>query len=143
MPPVVPYEELALPEEEDGSVTPQQVKLRPRLLEVPDHVEAGDTLRYVVELSNDSGAPVPLDPCPAYYQAWGESSVAIARTSYLNCDDALPEIAPGGALRFEMELPIRGRHVPGVVGSIVWYLGTPDAEVRGEVYTSGEVTAVR
>ena len=144
-PQLVPYEALELPEDygpEDATLTREQVRLRSRILEVPDEVVLGDTLRYVVELANGSDAPVSLEPCPVYYQAYGESGFALSRTSHLNCDDAPPEIASGAALKFEMELPIEDREAVGVDGSIVWYLGAPDGELRQDVNVSGVVKVV-
>lgn len=145
-PRVVPYEELALPEDyddEDATLTEQQVRLGMEMLEVPEEVVFGEDLRYVVELTNESDVPVSLDPCPVYYQAFGESGFAISRTSHLNCDDAPPEISPGAALRFEMKLPIDDPEALHVDSSLVWYLGAPDGDLRADVYVSGVVEVVR
>lgn len=142
-PDVVPYEALELPEDasdEEQSVTREQLNLVPDFLELPDEVALGDTLRYVVELENTSDQVVSLDPCPVYYQAWGESSVSVSRMSYLNCEDAPGDVAPGESVKFEMQLPLTD--VDPIVGSIVWYLGGPGGETRADVSVSGEVEAV-
>ncbi|HYP22012.1 MAG TPA: hypothetical protein VEV43_00395 [Actinomycetota bacterium] len=146
VPAVVPYEPLELPEDvvrEDTALTEQQVKLRSDIVEVPDELVLGETLRYVVELTNESGTPVFLDPCPVYYQAWGESGFSVSRLSYLNCDDAPPEIAPGASLRFAMELPIEDPEAVHVDGSIVWYLGSPFGGRKQDVGASGAIDVVR
>jgi hypothetical protein len=108
--------------------TPEQASLRPVLLDVPHRVKLGNDLRYVVELRNESDKDVSLDPCPAFYQAWGESATAYFGPGFLNCEDA-PSVVPAeGAVRFRMvlELPdddIEGSH--SFTGTIVWYLGGP------------------
>lgn len=135
---VVPYEEVPVPEDasdEDLAVTGDQLALEMQFLDVPRRVTLGSELRYVVELRNTGEDPVPLEPCPPYYQAWGESGFSVSRTSYLNCDEAPPDIPPGGRLRFEMRLPIEEREAVHVVGSIVWYLGSPEGE-RADVSTA-------
>lgn len=142
---MVPYEELALPEDyedADATLTEQQQRLRIDMVEVPERVVFGEDLRYVVELTNDSDVPVFMEPCPVYYQAFGESGFAISRTSYLNCDDAPPEIPPGDAVRFEMKLPVDDPEALHVDSSLIWYLGAPDGDLRTDVYVGGEVEVV-
>lgn len=142
---VVPYEALLVDDDvdEDDLVTEAQLGLRANLVEVPDEVRLEEGLRYVVELRNEGKAAVSLDPCPAYYQAWGESGTGVSRTSYLSCDGAPGEIAPGESMKFEMELPIAEAGAgDGFAGRIIWYLGHPGSADRGEMLVSGEVVTV-
>lgn len=143
---IVPYRELPVPEdvEEEGLVTEEQANLEMDFIDVPRTLTLGSELRYVVELRNTSDEAVPLDPCPVYYQAWGESGFAVSRTSYLNCDSAPPQIPAGKAVRFEMRLPIEDPEAVHVVGSIVWYIGHPGSpiEERMDVAVSGETDVV-
>lgn len=142
-PEIVPYEANPIPDDApagEPSVTEAQVRLEPELLEVPSKLELGDTLRYVVELRNDTDDPISLDPCPAYYQAWGESSVGVSRTSRLNCAEGPDTIGPGESQKFAMELPLVDTEP--TEGAIVWYLGAPDAARRADVTISGEVEVV-
>ena len=143
---VVPYEELLVPEDldEDDVVTDEQLTLEIDFLEVPRKLTLGSDLRYVVELRNEGDDAVELNPCPVYYQAWGESGFAVSRTSYLNCGDAPPLILPGDRLRFEMKLPMTDPEAVSVVGSIVWYLGSPGSPAgeRTDVHVSGETDVV-
>ena len=142
----VPYAARELPEDFDAdegfTLSEQQLRLRREIHEVPDTVLLGDDLRYVIELANDSGTPVFLDPCPVYYQAWGESGFAVSRISYLNCAEAPPEIQPGSSIRFEMKLPLEDPEAVSVAGSIVWYLGHPDGELRQDVGVSDVIDVV-
>ncbi|HEX2296343.1 MAG TPA: hypothetical protein VHN37_13670 [Actinomycetota bacterium] len=128
---VVPYAELPVPEDasdEELAMTSDQLALEIGFADVPQEVTLGSDIRYVVELRNVSDETVSLEPCPVYYQAWGESGFAVSRTSYLNCDEAPPDIPPGERLRFEMRLPVEDREAVQVEGGLVWYLGHPGAE---------------
>ncbi|HEX2058064.1 MAG TPA: hypothetical protein VHI71_06815 [Actinomycetota bacterium] len=128
---VIPYAELPVPEDasdEELIVTRDQVALVMSFLDVPAKVTLGSDIRYVVELRNVSDETVSLEPCPVYYQAWGESGFSVSRTSYLNCRDAPAEIVPGNRVRFEMRLPVDDEEAVHVDGGLVWYLGHPGAE---------------
>ena len=124
--------------------TPEQATLKPALLDVPRKVKLGNDLRYVVELRNESDDEVSLDPCPAFYQAWGESGTGYFGPGFLNCEGA-PSVVPAeGAVRFRMvlELPdddIDGSHT--FTGTIVWYLGGPGDNT--EAVFSKNVTVFR
>jgi hypothetical protein len=87
---IVPFVERPLDVDsfEAPDPTPEQAALKPALLDVPRKVKLGNDLRYVVELRNESDDDVSLDPCPAFYQAWGESGTAYFGPGYLNCEEA-------------------------------------------------------
>ena len=108
--------------------TPEQATLKPLLLNVPRKVKLGNDLRYVVELRNESDEDVSLDPCPAFYQAWGESGTAYFGPGFLNCEDAPSVVPADGAVRFRMVLELPDDDIEGsnsFTGTIVWYLGGP------------------
>jgi hypothetical protein len=110
---------------EGPDLTSEQVALIPDLRDVPRRVKLGNDLRYVVELHNETDEGISLDPCPAFYQAWGESSVAYFGPGFLNCK-AAPDVVPAGeAVPFEMvlELPDNFDGQDSFTGTIVWYLG--------------------
>ena len=106
--------------------TPEQAQLKPVLKDVPSTIKPGRDLRYVVELRNPTDDDVSLDPCPAFYQAYGESGTAYFGPGFLNCEDAPLAVPAGGAVRFEMilELPKRFDGRTYFAGSLIWYLGT-------------------
>jgi hypothetical protein len=108
--------------------TPEQAALEPVLMDVPRKVKPGNDLRYVVELRNESDNDVSLDPCPAFYQAWGESGTAYFRRGFLNCEDAPSVVPADGAVRFGMALDLPNDNIDGSLGftgTLVWYLGGP------------------
>jgi hypothetical protein len=71
-------------------------------LEVPATVRIGQTLRYVVVLSNPSDTPVTMSPCPNYLQ-----TIAGVKTGgYFQLNCAVPAIPAHGAVRYEMRTPI-------------------------------------
>jgi hypothetical protein len=127
---IVPFVERPLDVESSQAPdpTPEQATLKPALMDVPRNVKLGNDLRYVVELRNESNEDISLNPCPAFYQAWGESGTAYFGPGYLNCEDA-PSIVPAdGAVRFRMVLQLPDADIDGpgshsFTGTIVWYLG--------------------
>jgi hypothetical protein len=127
---VVPFVERPLNVDSSHApdTTPGQAALKPVLMDVPRKVKLGNDLRYVVELRNESDEDVSLDPCPAFYQAWGESGTGYFGPGYLNCEDA-PSVVPAhGAVRFGMVLDLPNDNIdgsPALTGTIVWYLGGP------------------
>lgn len=137
----VPYVSQPVPEDAnpDELVTEAQSSLVADLFDVPREVELGGTLRYGVSLENTGDSDVALEPCPAFYQAWGESGTAVSETSFLNCEEAPDAIAPGETARFEMELVLDDVETD-FKGSVVWYLGHPDSSHRGEMVTFSPVT---
>jgi hypothetical protein len=63
-------------------------------------------LRYIVELRNESDEDVSLDPCPSFFQVWGEDSLPVFGPGFLNCEEAPPVVPSNGTLRFWMEIPM-------------------------------------
>jgi hypothetical protein len=125
---VVPFVErpLTVDSSHAPDPTPEQATLKPALLDVPRKVKLGNDLRYVVELRNESDDDVSLDPCPAFYQAWGESATAYFGPGYLNCEDAPSVVPADGAVRFRMVLELPDESIGGshtFTGTIIWYLG--------------------
>jgi hypothetical protein len=127
---VVPFVERTLNVDPSRApdTTPEQAGLEPVLTDVPRKVKPGNDLHYVVELRNESDNDVSLDPCPAFYQAWGESGTAYFRRGFLNCEDAPAVVPAGGAVRFGMALDLPNDNIDGSLGftgTLVWYLGGP------------------
>ena len=126
---VVPFEEHSEGSLDNADIppaTPEQQRLVPRAKDFPKSLTMGETLRYVVELHNPTEEPISLDPCPGYYQAWGESGTAVFGPGVLNCDEGPDEIGPGETVAFEMELDIP-TSIDGAdcfSGSVFWYLGS-------------------
>jgi hypothetical protein len=93
-------------------------------LELPASVQIGQTLVYVVVLTNPSGVPVALIPCPNYFQSLG--GVKAGGVFQLNC--AVSVVPAHGAVRFEMRAPIPG-DTPDLDGAkLTWRLDTDSAE---------------
>jgi hypothetical protein len=70
--------------------------------------DAGAIARYSVTVSNHTGAPVRLTPCPSYTEYLGVSagpgrSASVVRHYYLNCA-AVRRIPAHGSLTFEMRM---------------------------------------
>ena len=92
-------------------------------MQVPKEVRLGERLKYVVELQNPTGRDIELNPCPAYYSAFGEGSTSTSLESYLNCADAPPAIPARGSLRFAMEIEVPSEvFKPGDAGTVYWRL---------------------
>jgi hypothetical protein len=127
---IVPFDErpLNVDTSEAPDPTPEQATLKPVLLDVPRRVKLGNDLRYVVELRNQSDDDISLDPCPAFYQAWGESGTGYFGPGYLNCEDAPSVVPADGAVRFRMVLELPDENIDGpgshsFTGTIIWHLG--------------------
>lgn len=94
-------------------------------IQAPSSARAGTTLRYLVTLSNPTGTPVRLAPCPSYteaiYDAPARPNVRSA-SFFLNCD-TVHTIPPGRRVRYHMRIAVPARpHGPAKVG---WHLNTP------------------
>lgn len=70
-------------------------------LELPDSVQPGTTLVYVVGLTNPTGQAITLDRCPSYV----EVATGAKEAYQLSCGVASP-IAAGATERFEMRLGV-------------------------------------
>ena len=126
---VVPFKEPSegsLDEADIPPATSEQQSLVPKAKNLPKNLTMGETLSYIVELHNPTKDAISLDPCPGYYQAWGESGTAVFAPGVLNCEDAPGEIGPGETVSFEMEIDI-AESIDGAdcfSGSVFWYLGS-------------------
>jgi uncharacterized protein DUF4232 len=83
-------------------------------LEVPSSVAAGTLLHYTVRLGNDGAEPVRFGAdCPPYMQWAANRTTAFAKDAYLlNCRPA-PEIPPGKAMSFAMQVAVPASTKPG------------------------------
>jgi hypothetical protein len=96
-------------------------------LETPATVDAGDTLIYVVDLTNPTDQPVALSPCPAYIQS-APSPTPFKDIEALNCT-TVGSIAAHDTVRFEMHMQIPG-DTPAETLRISWSLLGPDASAH-------------
>jgi hypothetical protein len=89
------------PNPESIAVTPPVVRVT--LAGVPDKIVAGTTLHYEVTITNDSGATISFDTCPAY----DEGFTPDVMVSYLlNCGP-VGRLEAGASATFAMEFTIR------------------------------------
>lgn len=93
---------IGIPSPDPTYVPRPMASLRPTLA-LPASVRAGETLRYTVTLTNQTDAPIPLDPCPDYQQL--VPLAPIKDPHQLNCGAAAP-VAAHGRETFAMELSI-------------------------------------
>ena len=76
-------------------------RLRPRLV-VPASVKAGATLNFIVDLTNPTSRPVPLNPCPIYLEF---ARPDIKLPFVLNCH-SVRAIPAHATVTYRMEMPI-------------------------------------
>jgi hypothetical protein len=89
------------PNPESIAVIPPVVRVT--LAGVPDKIVAGTTLHYEVTITNDSGATISFDTCPAY----DEGFTPDVMVSYLlNCGP-VGRLEAGASATFAMEFTIR------------------------------------
>jgi hypothetical protein len=86
--------------------TPPPLILSARI-DAPAAVSAGDTLRYTVTLTNESGATFRFGECPVYTEQFVKN---IGRY-YLDCE-SVGALAPGESATFEMRLVLDPRLTP-------------------------------
>lgn len=85
-----------------SAVTPPA--LRVTLKNLPDTVNAGQTLRYTVTVTNDSRAPIAFDTCPDYEEGFAPDRLV----SYqLNCA-SVRRLDAGRSVTFAMEFTVPG-----------------------------------
>jgi hypothetical protein len=77
--------------------------LTAELRNVPATVQRGSDLTYEVVLTNPTGAPVRLDPCPAYTQELQKAKLIVR--NLLNCA-AAPVVPAHGSVVFTMILKV-------------------------------------
>jgi len=107
-------------------------------LDLPASVTAGSVLRYVVDLTNPTGAPMRLRPCPGYSQG-----VAVAGKTVLelNCA-AVPgrQLPARQTVRFAMRIPVPGGTPTGPTW-VGWSIaGSVTADAHGSVRVIGHDT---
>ncbi|HAW10503.1 MAG: hypothetical protein ABSC16_12295 [Candidatus Dormibacteria bacterium] len=72
---------------------------------------AGRPYDFEITLSNSSGSPIPLSPCPAYVEGLKDASASVS-TYLLNCAAATPIVADGTET-FAMQILIPPSTGPG------------------------------
>ena len=99
-------------------------------LDAPDSV-SGDTLPFVLEMTNDTDEAIPIGRCPFYDVAFVTAAERAEARSYLNCPAAPDRVRPGDVIRFQVEVPLEG-----VAGS-----GHIELELRDENRTLHRITS--
>jgi hypothetical protein len=85
--------------------TPDKRNALQPTIDAPATVIPGQTLVYVLTLTNPTGSAISLHHCPGYAES-AQAGLVVARSTFgLACPDS-GSIAPGTAVRFEMRLPI-------------------------------------
>jgi hypothetical protein len=87
-------------------------------LRLPDHVHAGQTLRYEVTLTNSSGAPFKFHDCPSYTEDASRPGHKNLANYQLNCS-SVRWLAPDESATFAMVLDIPADTPPGP-GRLRW-----------------------
>ena len=91
-------------------------------LAAPAAVRAGDTLDYVITLTNSTDVAVSLSPCPGYTQGIYASGLVRHGSFALNCD-TVHTIPPHEHVRYAMRLRVPNR--PARVAKLGWSLNDP------------------
>jgi hypothetical protein len=110
-------------------------------IELPNAVDAGTPLRYVIDLTNPTAHDMVLDPCPSYQQALGEGGKDPLE---FNCP-AVHLLHAGQTQRFAMELDVPADYPTGPA-EVYWNLAAftdPDISARGSVDVIGADTPCR
>ena len=103
-------------------------------IDAPDTVTAGQTLTYVVTLTNPTGSAISLAHCPGYVEWMGTDSGGVAKESLgLNCS-TVDEIAAGKSVRYEMKLDLPADAPPGPL-MLRWMLEAGDAPQASSTVT--------
>lgn len=127
-----PVEASALASREVGPVAGYEPVLVARLSDFPRRVGFGDKFSFVVTLTNTSGRPATVDPCPFYGVSFGNDAVVRSLSSYLPCEDAFP--LPGHmATRFTVEMRAPSEPFSGDGGgdpNVEWVLYGTDIQLR-------------
>ena len=107
-------------------------------IELPSAVDAGTTLRYVVDLTNPTTHDMVLTPCPSYQQGINEAGTAPLE---FNCS-AVHLVLAGRTQRFAMELQVPADFPTGPA-EVYWNVAAttdPYIGVRGSVDVVGADT---
>lgn len=81
-------------------------------IDAPESV-SGETLGFVLEMTNDTPEDIPIGRCPFYEIHFVGDTREVERSSYLNCPAAPDVVGPGDVIRFDIELPLEGASGPG------------------------------
>jgi Protein of unknown function (DUF4232) len=92
-------------------------------IQLPDTVNAGTVMTYVVELSNPTSRAIDLQRCPSYVEVLGNPSARAKETYALNCAP-VDTIQPSDSVRFEMRIQVPSQATTGQV-NISWSLAGP------------------
>lgn len=115
---VGPFEQVPAPAPTEPPAIPAQTLTL--ALEVPAQATRGQPFHYVAALTNPSGHPIALEPCPAYQESLlGQHSQVVA-DFYLNCT-ASPSIGPCETVRFAMVLDVPTSFALGEA-ALIWQL---------------------
>jgi len=99
-------------------------------LSAPASVGRGQTLSYVVVLSNPTASTITFGGCPSYTEWLGAGpSGGGSRTLLLNCG-AAPSISPGQSVAFEMRITVPTTMATGTA-KLSWHLEVPDGAGAG------------
>jgi hypothetical protein len=96
----------------------------------PSAARAGMTLSYQITLSNPTGKPFALSPCPSYAEyLGGVGGGNVTQYFYLNCAAAL-SIPANGSVTFQMELAVPASMQPMAGAKLDWQIqgGTGPAQ---------------
>jgi hypothetical protein len=107
-------------------------------IELPSAVDAGSTLRYVIDLTNPTTHDMVLDPCPSYQQALGEGGKDPLE---FNCS-VVHLLHAGQTQRFAMELAVPADFPTGPA-AVYWNVAAtvdPYIGARGSINVRGADT---
>jgi hypothetical protein len=91
-------------------------------IKLPDHVRAGQTLRYQVVLTNASASPFRFHDCPIYNEDASRVGSKNVASYQLNCS-GVGWLAPDASVTFAMVLDIPASTPPGS-GGLRWQMGS-------------------
>jgi hypothetical protein len=126
---VVPWAQIPgpAPHTKDGALPPLDGKPITLSLITRGKAVQGERYKFVVRITNTSGTPVALEPCPYYRVQY----LPYVETGYLNCAGAPAAIPANGHVDFGMEIavPTIGKYLGGTY-KLLWELGGEGTEGR-------------
>ncbi len=81
----------------------------------------GQPLAYVVVLTNLTGSPISLSPCPSYQERINARGGPVVEEHVLNCG-AVGSIAPGQSVPFAMRIDVPASLPASTDAALVWIL---------------------
>ena len=110
-------------------------RLRATISQVPGSVTAGDSVPYVVTLTNPTPDPITFDHCPSYQEGI-KGRPSSVRSYQLNCG-AVTRIAAHSSVRFAIQLPLPDHLAPGTA-ALDWKLQVPGGSIdTGQFASAG------